>query len=195
MVQCCTSTSVSCKYPPENVSILHRDIFWFFLKDEEFVSKTINDNSIDLVKFPTSKIRHLAKRMGASKVTACHLKQVASDPQVAQINLRRHQCADLTPSNNKKKHSLKSRQHKRYSSEHNQHQVPPYKKKFDPKQALARKDRCSKSGDSKHVEGFRYPAKQFQCKTCNKYGHFTSLFYKKSVSFASATSWTNGHAR
>ena len=24
------------------------DIFWFFLKDEEFVSKTINDSNIDL---------------------------------------------------------------------------------------------------------------------------------------------------
>ena len=29
------------KYPPETAKILHRDIFWFFLKDEEFVSKTI----------------------------------------------------------------------------------------------------------------------------------------------------------
>ena len=27
----------------------------------------------------------------------------------------------------------------------------------------------------------------FQCKTCNKYGHFTSLCYKKSVSFKSRT--------
>ena len=57
-----------------------------------------------------------------------------------------------------------------------------YKKKFDPKQAHTRKDRCSKCGDSKHVEGFKCPAKKFQCKTCNKYAHFTSLCYKKSVS-------------
>ena len=35
------------KYPPENASILHGDIFWFFLKDGEFVSKTINDSNID----------------------------------------------------------------------------------------------------------------------------------------------------
>ena len=27
------------KYPQETAKILHRDIFWFFLKDEEFVSK------------------------------------------------------------------------------------------------------------------------------------------------------------
>ena len=29
------------------------------------------------------------------------------------------------------------------------------------------------------------PARKFQCKTCNKYGHFTSLCYKKWSSFLS----------
>ena len=29
------------------------------------------------------------------------------------------------------------------------------------------------------MEAFRCPSKKFQCKTCNKYGHFTSLCYKK----------------
>ena len=50
------------KYPQETASILHHDIFWFFLKDKEFVSKTINGNSKDLEKFPASKVRKLAKR-------------------------------------------------------------------------------------------------------------------------------------
>ena len=50
------------KYPPETAKILHSDIFWFFLKDEEFVSKTINENHIDLDKLPTSQVRQLAKR-------------------------------------------------------------------------------------------------------------------------------------
>ena len=27
--------------------ILHRDIFWFFLRDEEFISRTINDGSVE----------------------------------------------------------------------------------------------------------------------------------------------------
>ena len=49
------------KYLPENGKILHRDNFWFFLEDEEFVSKTINDSNIDLDKFPTSKVRQLGK--------------------------------------------------------------------------------------------------------------------------------------
>ena len=49
------------KYPPEASKILHSDIFCFFLKDEEFVSKTINNSNIDLDMFPTGKVRQLAK--------------------------------------------------------------------------------------------------------------------------------------
>ena len=44
------------KYPPETAKILHRGIFWFFLKDEDFVSRTISDGSIDLDKFPASRV-------------------------------------------------------------------------------------------------------------------------------------------
>ena len=55
------------KYPPETAKILQRDIFWFFLRDEEFVSKTISDDSVDLDKFPTSKVRQLAKKLESSK--------------------------------------------------------------------------------------------------------------------------------
>ena len=95
------------KYPPETAKILHRDIFWFFLKDEEFLSKTINDNNVDLDKFPANKVRQLAKKMESSKATARHIKQVASDPQGPQINLMRHQCTDLPASKHKKKKSCK----------------------------------------------------------------------------------------
>ena len=125
--------------------------------------------------------------MEASKATAHHIKQVASDPQVAQINLMRHQCTDFPPSKHKKKQSFKPRppSHKQYTSQHQQ--VPPYKKKFDPKQAHKSRDRCSKCGDSKHVEGFKCPTKKFQCKMCNKYGHVTSLCYRKQASFKSRT--------
>ena len=51
------------KYPAETAKILHRDIFWFFLRDGEFVSKTMNDSNIDLEKIPASKVRQLAKRL------------------------------------------------------------------------------------------------------------------------------------
>ena len=86
------------KYSQETANILHHDIFWFFLKDEEFVSKTINDSGTDLEKFPASKVKQLAKKIEASKATVHHIKQVASDLHVAQINLMRQQCTDLPPS-------------------------------------------------------------------------------------------------
>ena len=44
------------RYPPETAKILHRDILWFFLQDEDFVSRTISDGSIDLDKFPASRV-------------------------------------------------------------------------------------------------------------------------------------------
>ena len=55
------------KYPPEIAKILHRDIFWFFLKDEEFVPRTINNSNIDLDKFPASKVRQLARKWRAQR--------------------------------------------------------------------------------------------------------------------------------
>ena len=44
------------KYPPETTKILHRDIFWFFMKDKDFVTKTINEGNVDIQKFPPSKV-------------------------------------------------------------------------------------------------------------------------------------------
>ena len=44
------------KYPPETAKILHRDIFWLFMKDEDFVTKTINEGNVDIQTFPASKV-------------------------------------------------------------------------------------------------------------------------------------------
>ena len=43
------------KYPLETAKILYRDIIWFFLHDEEIVSKTITDGNVDLDKFPSKQ--------------------------------------------------------------------------------------------------------------------------------------------
>ena len=94
------------KYSPETAKILHWDIFWFFLKDEEFVSKTLNEGSVDLDKFPASKVCQLAKKMESSNATARHIKQVAGNPKVAQINLMQHQCTELSNGKYKNKKSL-----------------------------------------------------------------------------------------
>ena len=50
----------------------------------------INDCNVDLEKIPASSVRQLVKRMESSKAAAKHIKQVASDPEAAQINLMRH---------------------------------------------------------------------------------------------------------
>ena len=75
------------KYPPETVKILHHGIFWFFLCDKDFVSRTITEGSVNLDKFPASKGHQLAKKFESSKATVCHIKQVANDLQATQINL------------------------------------------------------------------------------------------------------------
>ena len=69
------------KYPPETAKILHRDIFWFFMQDEDFVTKTINKGNVDIQKFPASKVHQLAKKMESSKAMAKHIRQVAAQGQ------------------------------------------------------------------------------------------------------------------
>ena len=169
------------KYPPETAKIMQRDIFWFFLRDEDFVSKTISDGSVDLEKFPASKVRQLAKKLESSKATACHIKQVAGDPQAAQINLLRHQHTELPAGKYKKKRApMKPKQvnHKHQGNEGFHLQAQP-KKRFGTKGAHSDKSRCSKCGDTTHIEGFQCPAKKYQCKACHKFGHFTSMCYQK----------------
>ena len=166
--------------------ILHRDIFWFFLRDEECVSRTISDGSVDLDKFPASRVSQLAKKLESSEATAHHIKQVAGDLQAVQINLLRHQCTELPAGKCKKKRppvKQKQSNHKQQNSE-SYHAQAQHKKRFDPKSAHNNKDRCSKHGDTAHIEGFQCPVKRYQCKACHTFGHFTSMcFQKKQANF------------
>ena len=146
------------KYLPETAKILHRDIFWFFWHEEEFVSKTINEGNVDLDKFPASNVCQLAKNYESSKATARHIKQVAGEMQATQIHLMRHQFTELSHGKYKKqKPQAKPRPIQNKNLEQKQSRY--YKKSFDPKNAHKQKDRCSKCGDSNHIEGFTYPAK------------------------------------
>ena len=43
-----------------------------------------------------------------------------------------------------------------------------------------KKDRCSKCGDSAHLEGFQCPANKIQCKAYHTFGHYTSLGFQKT---------------
>ena len=170
------------KCPPKTAKILHRDIFWFFLHDEEFVSKTINDGNVDLDKFPTSKVRQLEKRMESSQTTACHIKQVVGDPQAAQINLLRHPHTELPAGKyKKKKSSVKSRQsnHKSHGNE-NPQVSSQHKKQFDVKNAHQNKEWYSKCGDSTHVEGFQCPAKSSSVKLVTSLDTLPAFVIRKS---------------
>ena len=116
--------------------------------------------------------------MESFKATSRHIKQVASESQVAQINVTRYQHTDLPASKHKKrKPFVKPRQpsHKNDTSDRQSH----FKRSFDAMNVYKNKERCHKCGDSDHIEGFQCPAKKFQCKSCHKYGHFTSLCYQK----------------
>ena len=109
-----------CNYPSETASILQPDIFWFYLRNEEFVSKTLNEGCADLQQYPASKVRQLAKKLESSKATARHIKQATSNTQAAQINLLQHQRTELA---HKKKKGQKCKQH--FKSKEGK---PPYKK-------------------------------------------------------------------
>ena len=137
------------KYPPETAKILHRDIFWFFLHEEGFVSKTINEGSVDLDKFPASKVCQLAKKYESSKATVRHIKQVVGEMQATQIQLMRHLCTKLSNGKYKKqKPQAKPRPMQNKNAE--QKQPSYHRKSFDPRNAHKQKDRCSKCGDSTH---------------------------------------------
>ena len=163
-------------YPQETTQILQRNIFWLFLNDESFVSKTPNDGHVELSKYPASKLRQVAKKFESSQATAKHMKQITRDMQAVQVNLLQHQCTELPPSKSmrqKKKKPLKCRQD---ATKHNEDKRKPQQRKmFDTEHP----DRCHKCGDSHHREGFRCPASKYQCKICKKIGHFSSLCYKK----------------
>ena len=62
--------------------------------------------------------------------------------------------------------------------------VPSYhnynKKSFDAKHVYKNKEICQKCGDSVHVEGSVCLVKKYQCKSCHKFDHFTSLCYHKN---------------
>ena len=133
---------------------------------------------------------HWMNNLLIGHICTCHkykqLPLVTYGPMVslAQISLMKHQCTDLPANKHKKKSFVKPRppSHKNDTSDRQSH----YKKSFDARNVYKHKDRCQKCGDSNHNEGFQCPAKEFQCKSCDRYGHFTGLYYqKKHASFKS----------
>ena len=145
------------KYPPETIKILQRDIFCFFLNDEDFVFKTINASNIDLEKVPASKVRQLAKKLESSKSTSRHIMKVADEPSAAQINLVRHQRTEIPPSKaQRKQNKFRTKPNFKRENHHQANYQPNEvtKKKFNSKQIHQNTERCHRYGDSKHAQGF-----------------------------------------
>ena len=63
-----------CEYPPETAAILTRDIFWFFMTDNEFIVRTITEGNTDLAQYPAAEVQQMAKKLESSKATAKHIK-------------------------------------------------------------------------------------------------------------------------
>ena len=165
------------KYLPKTAKILHCNIFWCFLHDEDFVLRTIMEGSIDLDRFPTSRVCQLAKKFESSQATTWHIKQVAGDLQATQINLMQHQRTEL-PTNRHNKKGRPTGRPKQYKATENA-TANQVKKSYNNKKPHRATDHCKKCGDSIHVQGFQCSAKKYQCKVFNKYGHFSSLCYQK----------------
>ena len=185
VVQCCTNTGLSCQINTRNCKYAAQRYILVLSQRWRFCFQNHQKMQCWFTEVPCKQNEAACKENGGIKDYCLPYKASCKWFQAAKIILMRHQRTDFPPSKSKQKQqSFKSRSKscKKYSNEHKQ-QVPPYKKKFDPNQAHSRKDGCSKCGDSKHVEGLKYPAMKFQCKTFNKYGHFTSFSYKKKVSF------------
>ena len=147
------------KYPPETVKILHQDIFCFCLCDEDFVSRTITEGSVDLDKLA----KPASKNFESSKTTVCHIKQVAGDLQATQIKLMRHQRTELPTYKHNKKRRLTGKP-KPYKTPENQ-ATNQVRKPYDSRKTHKIPDCCNKCGDSIHTQGFQCPAKKYQCKS------------------------------
>ena len=169
------------KYSQETAKILHRDIFWFFSRMRNLSWRQLMIVVLTSTSSPQAKWDNLQNKE-SSKATTKHIKQVASDPQAAQIHMMHHQHTEL-PSNKfkrKQKH-FQSRQdnNKPYYKEKQRERMPQGHKKYNNYQAHTSQESSSKCGNSQHGEGFRYAASKHQCKNCHEYGHFSSLCYKK----------------
>ena len=129
--------------------------------------------------------------MESSNVILRYIKQVASDLQVAQVILWNTSAQTSQQASTRRSLFIKPRppsykndasDRQQVSSYHNNN----YKKSFDAKNVYKNKERCQRCGYSVHIEGFKCPAKKYQCKSCHKYGHFYMLMLSKETSFIQA---------
>ena len=116
--------------------------------------------------------------MESSKATAKHIRQVAGDLQVAQIQLMRHQCTELLAGNYLKRKQTSTARQKLQN--HKSPEILTPRKPSDLQKPDMHSNKYTRCGDTLHGKGFQCPARKFQCKICHKFGHFTTVCYQKS---------------
>ena len=154
------------------------------------MSRTISDGSVDLDKFPASRVCQLAKKLESSKTNVRHIKQVSGEHQATQINLLHHQRTELPHHRYKRKVSYETQAVTQCNNKpcrnDQYHGQIPFKNKGDHKLPTSNRlppsnnfNGCSKCGDTAHHKGFTCPAKKYQSKACHKFGHFTSQCFQR----------------
>ena len=180
-----------CNYKTEIESILQCDIFLFSLSDQTFISNIISKDSPDVT---AATIRQKLKKLEAGRATAKYIKGtsiIGKDPTVEGVNQFQKQ-------DNPKGKRQKMKDWHKDSHQHSQNH--PTKKPFKPNpqqgqphrqgqkqqkpksQAFFDPNICKCCGDTRHRPGFNCPLSKFQCKKCQKYGHFTSKCLTKPQS-------------
>ena len=95
------------------------------------------------------------------------------------MNLMGHQRTEL-PTNRHNKKRRPTGKPKQYKGPKNS-ASNKIKKSYNNRKPHRASDHCNKCCDSIHMQGFQCPAKKYQCKVCNKYGHFSGLCYQKKT--------------
>ena len=142
------------------------------------MSRTITEGSVNLDKFPASRVHQVVKKFESSKATVHHIKRVAGDQHATQINLMRHQRTEFPTNRHKKRRPTGKPKLQKTPESPVTNQV---KKLYDSRKTHKMPDHYNKCSDSIHAQGFQCPAKKFQCKVCNKCGHFSNLCYQKKT--------------
>ena len=171
-----------CNYESDMESVLQCDIFLFGLNDQAFISKIISEESPDVT---AATIRQKLKKLEAGQATAKYIKgtnMTGKDPSTEGVNQVHKQA----------KQQAKGQKRKGWNKDSHHSQNHPAKKQFKPNpqhgqpRAYGNKQQkpksqqpgdpstCKRCGDTRHRQGFNCPATKYQCRKCQKYGHFTS---------------------
>ena len=144
------------KYP-RNSQDTSQVIFWFFLKDEKFVSKTINESNIDLDKFPASKVRQPVKRWKVQRQLPDISNRWQMTPRWHKIILC-NISTQIFQQANTRRGLLWNLEHPvtgmMQGTDNQYHHTTTTTRKL-----LMPRERCQQCGDSVHIEDFQCPAK------------------------------------